>query len=1365
MQKSLENFTGLYSLSKTLKFELKPIGKNGKPLKEQESDQIFKKIIDQDKRIKQAYLALKPVLDKIHEDIINKSLSSEAAKKIDFFSYFEEYKKGKDRNLDALEYTLRNELGKAFEKTANNFAENASDDEKGKPIFKKNKDKHEGVKYLTQSGILKYIEKNVKEFVPENEIKEFVEAKEIINEQGKKEIERTGHLAVLNSFFTYFSGFNQNRENYYVTKEEKATAVATRIVHENLPKFCDNAIQFYSSRKEEYLGALEFLKNNNRITKIKDAQTNTMIEAKAIVEDCFKIERFPYCLAQAEIEGYNKVIGHYNLLINLYNQAKKADDKSFKNLPPFKTLYKQIGCGEKKALFFELKFDTKEEQQKANEYSDSPLNLQETIELISEASKKYFQKSTNDSDVTIYSFIDWLKNNTDWNGVYWSKAAVDKVSNKYFANWHEIKDRIQSTLGSKDKAQKELLSSVASFDKKREEQLKIYDAVELSGLFSVLNQPTETGWSKVFFKESILSDRSSLIDEKLSPSENVINLICADLEDLATEFLSKSDAVLKITDYKHKDNVLVIKEWLDTAKYVLWLIKYFEVKAGKVKGNNINPELTVLLDSILRTKDADWLDWYDVVRNYLTKKPQDDAKKNKLKLNFESSSFLNGLSQDFDAKAGLIFEKDGLYYLTINYKLSKEDIIELKKVNGETVKRIIIDFQKPDNKNTPRLFIRSKGDDFAPAVTKYNLPINDIIEIYDTGKFKTEYRKKNEQEYNDSLKKVIDYFKQGFLNHDSYKHYNFAWKETAEYKDISDFYHDTEVSCYQIKEEQNSWKNLMRFVEEEKVFLFQIYNKDFSKEKNIGGKDNIHSYYWKSLFIKSAVNKFGTQGAEIFFREKSIEYKPKFDNGREEGHHYKELKDKFKYPIVSNRRFTANKFLFHCPIILNFKSNEKREVSEIVNDNFTQTTDIQFLGIDRGEKHLIYYSLLNANGEIIEQNHLDIINKKDYLKAINDAAELRRKKQENWQQKGNIANLKDGYISLVVHEVIQKMKDENGNFKPTFIVLEDLNTGFKRSRQKFEQSVYQKFELALAKKLNYLVDKNANNGEIGSVTKALQLTPLVSNFGDIENRKQVGVMLYCRANYTSVTDPVTGWRKTIYLKKGSEEAIKNEILKIFDKIGVDENGDYFFEYKDENTQKTWTLWSGKNGKSLERYRAKRGKDKNEFIIEAIDLKTLLDQLFVNFDKSKSLKKQIEEGKELPKINEHTAWETLRFVIDTIQQIRNSGDVSKGQSDNFLLSPARDEQGNHFDSRLYEKQENPKLPKDADANGAYNIARKGIVMYNHIHQWVKDGKPKFEKGTDLDLFISDKEWDLWLSDKEKWQSELKTFSSKKSKKKQ
>jgi len=420
---------------------------------------------------------------------------------------------------------------------------------------------------------------------------------------------------------------------------------------------------------------------------------------------------------------------------------------------------------------------------------------------------------------------------------------------------------------------------------------------------------------------------------------------------------------------------------------------------------------------------------------------------------------------------------------------------------------------------------------------------------------------------------------------------------------------------------------------------------------------------------------------------------------------------------------------------------------------------------------------LNAKGEMISQGHFDCINNKNYLQAINDATEMRKKKQENWQQKGNISNLKDGYISLVIHEIIEKMKGEDGNYKPTFIILEDLNTGFKRSRQKFEQQVYQKFELALAKKLNYLVDKNVKDiNQIGSVANALQLTPAVSNYQDIENRKQVGIMLYTRANYTSVTDPATGWRKTIYLKSGSEADIKKQIVGTkegkFEDGALSEIGfdglDYFFIYTDKNTGKEWKLWSGKNGKSLERYRFKRGNSKNESIIESIEVKPLLDKLFEKFDKSKSLKQQIKDGMELQKTNEHTAWETLRFAIDIIQQIRNSGDTNNKQDDNFLLSPVRNEQGEHFDSRPFEKQENPKLPKDADANGAYNIARKGIIMYQHIkhlgEKWNRKVKIDGNDTIDLDLFVSDKEWDLWLTDRDEWEKNINYFASREAKSK-
>ena len=456
-----------------------------------------------------------------------------------------------------------------------------------------------------------------------------------------------------------------------------------------------------------------------------------------------------------------------------------------------------------------------------------------------------------------------------------------------------------------------------------------------------------------------------------------------------------------------------------------------------------------------------------------------------------------------------------------------------------------------------------------------------------------------------------------------------------------------------------------------------------------------------------------------------------------------------KHEIVKDRRFTVPKYQFHLSTILNFGKKDK-VINSIINESFDNAL---YLGIDRGEKHLVYYSLINSKGEILGQGHFDTIRSKDYLEVINEAVRVRRERQENWQQRGNISNLKDGYVSLVVHEIMEKLKDENGNYRPTFIVLEKLNKGFKNSRKKFEQEVYQKFELALAKKLNYLVDKSKNDGELGSIAKALQLTPPISNFQDIEKAKgQVGIMLYTNPKYTSVTDPITGWRQSIYIQKGKEEKIKEQVLAKFSDIKFD-GKDYCFEYIEAHSGKAWTLYSSKYGVELERYRSHRGKAKNEYIIEQYKPKELLDQLFDGFDKSRSLLAQIEDGVGLKKIDkEKPVWESLRFVIALIQQIRNNGTTQ--EDDNFLLSPVRDEDGNHFDSRIA-KECNLNLPQDADANGAYNIARKGMLMHEHI-KYCKESN-KYDK---LDLFITDEEWDMWLADQESWERKLDEFAVQK-----
>ena len=60
------------------------------------------------------------------------------------------------------------------------------------------------------------------------------------------------------------------------------------------------------------------------------------------------------------------------------------------------------------------------------------------------------------------------------------------------------------------------------------------------------------------------------------------------------------------------------------------------------------------------------------------------------------------------------------------------------------------------------------------------------------------------------------------------------------------------------------------------------------------------------------------------------------------------------------------------------------------------------------------------------------------------------------------------------------------------------------------------------------------------------------------------------------------------------------------------------------------------------------------------------------------------------------------------QIRNS--EAKKDID-YILSPVKNESGEFFDSR----KTDDRFPRNADANGAYNIARKGIWVIEQIRK--------------------------------------------------
>lgn len=87
-------------------------------------------------------------------------------------------------------------------------------------------------------------------------------------------------------------------------------------------------------------------------------------------------------------------------------------------------------------------------------------------------------------------------------------------------------------------------------------------------------------------------------------------------------------------------------------------------------------------------------------------------------------------------------------------------------------------------------------------------------------------------------------------------------------------------------------------------------------------------------------------------------------------------------------------------------------------------------------------------------------------------------------------------------------------------------------------------------------------------------------------------------------------------------------------------------------------------------------------------------------------------------------EPLMQFMKLLLQLRNS---RKNPEEDYILSPVADENGVFYDSRSCGDQ----LPENADANGAYNIARKGLMLIREIKKAKELDKLKFD--------ISNKAW--------------------------
>lgn len=1238
---SMKDLTGQYSLSKTLRFELKPIGKTLEHIEQ-------KGLLTQDEQRAEEYEQMKGIIDRYHKAFITMCLRNCKIKvnnTDDELDSLEEYssllsKSKRDADdedkLEKIKENLRKQIVNAF-KSGNTYGD----------LFKK-----------------ELIKNHLPDFVTDEEEKQVVE-----------------HFC---NFTTYFTGFHDNRKNMY-SDEAKSTAIAYRLIHENFPRFFDNLRSFAKISESEVA---------NRFPEIESA-FSLYLNVEHIA-DMFHVDYFPVVLTQEQIDVYNNIIGGkteedgtkiqgINEYINLYNQHH-PDVK----LPFLKPLYKMILSDKVALSWLPEEFENDEEMLTA--INDFYKSVQPVI-------------FGDDENCIRHLLTNIAEYNTDH--IYISNdLGLTGISQQLFDQYSIFEDAIKDELRRnvkqtpKEKRNPELL----------EERIKNLFKKEKSFSISYL--------------DSLIKDKGEDTIESYYAKLGAFDRDGKQTVNLLTQIEMAYIAAKEVLDGKY-DNInqseeatKYIKDLLDAFKSLQHYIKPLLGSGEEAEKDN------VFSSQLLNVWEA--LDvvtpLYNKVRNWLTRKPYSTKK---IKLNFENAQLLGGWDMNKEADyASVLLRKNNQYYLAIMDKKHNHAFdIETLPSDGACFEKIDYKLLPGANKMLPKVFFsKSRINEFAPST--------DIQIAY-----RQETHKKGKNFNLADCHRLIDFFKQSIAKHEDWSKFPFHFSDTSTYEDISGFYREVEQQGYTIGFRKISESYIYRLVDEGKLYLFQIWNKDFSDYSK--GTPNMHTLYWKALFDKAnladVVYKLNGQ-AEVFYRKRSLQKEnttvhKALQPIKNKNTQNEKSTSTFDYDIVKDRRYTVDKFHFHVPITINFKSSGRPNINEHVLDIIRHHGIEHVIGIDRGERHLLYLSLIDLKGRIIKQMTLNEIkqqtggnygtNYKELLAAREgDRAEARR----NWKKIENIKDLKAGYLSQVVHVIAQMMVEYNA-----IVVLEDLNMGFMRGRQKIERSVYEQFEHMLIDKLNFYVDKKKEACAPGGLLHGLQLANKFESFNKLG--KQSGCLFYVPAWNTSKIDPVTGFVNMLDARYESVESSRRFFSR-FDVIRYNEEKNWFeftFDYNNfhaklDGTKTHWTLCT--YGSRIKTFRnpAKLNQWDNEEVVLTDEFKKVFANAGINIHGN--LKEAICS---LAK-REHL--EPLMHLMKLLLQLRNSKTNSEVD---YMLSPV-EENGVFYDSRSC----NGNLPIDADANGAYNIARKGLWVLRQI----QDSKP----GDKLNLALSNKEWLRFVQEK-------------------
>lgn len=1225
--KDLKQFIDIYPVSKTLRFELRPVGKTQEWIEKN-------KVLESDEQKAEDYPKVKALIDDYHKVCIRESLKDIHLDWHPLKAAIEEHRKiNNDDSKKALEKeqeSMRKQIAAAIK------------------VFRHYKE-------LTAPTPQKLIDNVFPNIYDDDALKSF------------------------NRFSIYFRGFQENRNNIY-SAVAISTGVPYRLVHDNFPKFLAN-IEVYENIKTACPEVLE------QVAK----ELQPFLEG-VMIDDIFKLDFYNALLTQDGIDFFNQVLG---------GVAEEGKQK-YRGINEFANLYRQrhpeLG-GKKKALTMIPLFKQILSDRETLSYIPQQI---ETEQQLTEAINQFYSYITNyeknGKTVNILSELAILIgsiSNYNPDGIFLSSKSITDVSQKVFGHWSIINDKLQELaiekFGSIEIAKnKKKIDNYLDKDAFSLSELPFDDEHKVSDYFTTFSQDVNNIHSYwLQYKEWCKGESKQLFLNNPDGTEIIKNLL---------------DSMMEVL---HKCSVLLAPEEYDVDKdfYNEFIPLYAEF-------SNI-----IIL--------------YNKVRNFLTKKPSDVKK---FKLNFGVPSLGDGWDQnkERDNKAIILF-KDGLSYLGIMNAKNLPEIKEKQESTPSSYKKMIYKLLADPAKDFPHTFFSKKGiDTYHPSDYILN------------GREQGEYKKGSTFD-KQFMHDFIDFYKDAVAKHPIWSKFNFVYSPTESYEDIGAFFNEVSKQAYKIRFSYIEEAQINDWVDNGKLYLFQLYNKDYAEGAH--GRKNLHTLYWENLFspenLNNLVLKLNGQ-AELFYRPQSIK-KPvthkmgtkmlnrrdksgmpipesiyrslyQYFNGKKQ---FSELTDAEKayldqvvvkdvtHEITKDRRYTKPEYFFHVPITFNLNADGNDYINERVQDYLKDNPDVNIIGIDRGERHLIYLTLINQKGEILKQKTFNTVGDYNYQAKLTQREQERDQARKSWQSVGKIKDLKEGFLSAVIHEIAKMMIENNA-----IVVLEDLNFGFKRGRFKVERQVYQKFEKMLIDKLNYLSFKDRKVDEEGGILRGYQLAQQFKSFQRLG--KQSGFLFYIPAAYTSKIDPVSGFVNHFNFNDITNAEKRKEFFMKMERIEM-KNGDieFEFDYRKFKTfqtdyQNVWTVST--YGKRIIMQPDNMGhKVMKDFYPT---------QQIVKAFESKGI--ALEEGKDikalLSTIEANTTnasfFSTLFFAFQKTLQMRNSNAATE---EDYILSPvAVDDK--HFcstDEANKGKDANDNwvsiLPVDADANGAYHIALKGLYL--------------------------------------------------------